>query len=84
MVFGPVDRAKARIRAEGVVQGRADSVAMVVRRRLDPDEERLSVLLDTTNGAAGRPELMDAALDSETFDEFQAAVERLIAELRDE
>ena len=82
MVFGPVDRAKARIRAEALAKGRAEDVAMVVRRRLAPDERRLAVLLDTTNGAAGRPELMMAALDSDTFDEFEVAVRRLIEECR--
>ena len=92
MIGAAVERARARDRAEareeGWVEGRAEEriattaeyVTMVVRRKPGVDEERLSELLDVTNGAAGNGALMNAALDAETFEDFEAAVHRLIKE----
>ena len=77
-VIAGVADAKARAVAQGEAKARAEDVARVARWKWSPDEERLAALLDVTNGAAGRTELIDAVLDSETFEEFEAEVRRLI------
>ena len=64
----------------GEVAMTAEYVTKVVRRKPGADEERLSELLDVANGTAGNGALMDVALDADTFDDFEAAVHRLIKE----
>ena len=94
LMFGSVERAKEMVRAEaraeawteakaeGWTEATAEYVAKVARRKPGADEERLSALLDVANGTAGNGALMDAALDNETFDDFEAAVRRLIKKNR--
>ena len=76
-------KGRARGKAEERAATTAEYVTMVVRRKPGVDEERLADLLDVANGAAGNGALMGVALDAETFDDFEAAVHRLIEDAGD-